>query len=238
MKRTSRWFIGMGILFLLISVPGLRAQEKTQGLGGGYFLVGENWTSLSDLNAALAKAGYGRFSENGVAFGGGGFGIRGRLLLGGMGAGSSNGSMTANGNKVELSGGFGLFDMGYVLFSGSAWRVYPMIGIGGGGFTLKIYSQEKPAGFQELLKNPCGELQLTSGNVLLNFGVGFHALLGKKERKNEEGIGGFLIGVRLGYLLSVYTSGWDAARGSVPDGPSAPFTGPYVYLTLGGGGGQ
>ena len=237
MKRKSYLPVLMAVFLWLGVSAGLLAKDGP-GFGGGYFSVGENWNSLSNLNASLTAAGYTSVPENGLAFGGGGFGINNRFLFGGMGAGISFGSTKANGNEVKLQGGFGLFDVGYVLFSSSNLRVYPLVGIGGGGFTLKILKQGSPSPFGELLKKPAGAVQLTSGDFLLNLGIGFHTLLFKKEKKNNQGYGGFLLGVRAGYLISIVHGKFGLEDAEVPNAPKSPFTGPYIYLTLGGGGSQ
>ncbi len=233
MRRTGIGIVVVAFLLGTVLTAGVRAKGNQPQGGGGYFSLGENWVSLSNLNTILARACYSKLRSNGLAFGGGGFAVKRRWLWGGMGAGFNNGSTTANGNKVAFGGGYGLFDLGYMILNTPKMALYPMIGIGGGGLTLKITRQSGPKELSDLLKNPEGEVQITSGDFLLNVGFGFHFLLAKKEKRGK-GTGGLLVGARAGYLVSLIHGNWRMEQGDVPGAPKSPFTGPYVYITIGG----
>ncbi len=236
MKGQKAWAIWLVALLFLVLVSNLSAEEKHGGFGAGYFSFGPNWIQISKLNAVLTSAGYSPLTSHVVALGGGGFGGKKRLIWGGEGFGFSSGSVTAHSNEIRLGGGYGLFNLGYLLYKRPRLGLYPLLGFGGGGFSLQIASQNKPASFEALLQKPEGNLQLTSGEFLLNVGVGFYTLLATPKRPDR--IGGFLLGIRVGYLISAFRSNWTAGNEEIPNSPEAPFAGPYIHFMIGGGGGK
>ena len=97
----------------------------------------------------------------------GGYGYRAvdRLLLGGEGAG-----VFGRGAR----GGFGLFTVGYALWSRPKWQVYPFWGFGGGSFTVGDRSP--------------------GGGFLLGVGLGADVMATREPN-------GYTVGARAGYLF-------------------------------------
>jgi len=238
MKRIHA-FWSIFVLFLfssLILLPGYSKAEKPQKGGGlGYFMIGAATVDLSDLNAALRTAGYPKLSNRFLSMGGGGLAFINKLIIGGEGSGLNENSVTANGNKLSFQGGYGMFQMGYLLFKTKQVNVYPLLGIGGGGLELKIAQQNQSVDFGKILKNPTGCAQFSSGAFLVNLGLGGHYFLGSKGNKKSEA-SGFFVGFRLGYLLALTSKNWDLENGTVLNAPKTAFSGPYFQLTIGGGG--
>jgi len=87
-------------------------------------------------------------------FGGAGFALINRVVIGGSGWGSSQtvGSDSLRAT-VEIAGGE--FDLGYQVFSMKHLLVAPVLGIGGGGYTIELQKlSEGPLSFGQLLQNP------------------------------------------------------------------------------------
>jgi hypothetical protein len=53
---------------------------------------------------------------------------------------------------------------------------------------------------------------------------------------NENASGGFLLGVRAGYLLEFNKDSWYLDEQQLGGGPEAGLSGPFIRLTFGGGG--
>jgi hypothetical protein len=87
-------------------------------------------------------------------FGGAGFALIDRVVIGGSGWGSSQtvGSDSLRAT-VQIAGGE--FDLGYQVFSMKHLLIAPVLGIGGGGYTIELQQLSgMPLTFNELLKNP------------------------------------------------------------------------------------
>jgi hypothetical protein len=110
---------------------------------------------FSGLDDALATGGITqKLGSMQWGFGGGGFAIIDRVVIGGSGWGSSQtvGSDSLRAT-VEISGGE--FDLGYQLFSLKRLLVAPILGIGGSGYTIELQKlSDAPLTFGQLLENP------------------------------------------------------------------------------------
>jgi len=220
----------------LIYAQGTEAKEadtkKVKGGGGGGFMVGVSQFDLNTLNDKLKAKGFEDLGDNQIFFGGGGYGIiNGKILLGGEGGGFSK-DVASSTQKASLSGGYGFFDIGYVIFSKSGFNLFPLLGIGGGGFSLRIVERAPSPTFDEILDNPKREANISTGSFLFNFALGLDYLLALGEDK--EGRGGLLLGIRAGYIFDPTKADWKMTDQDVLKGPDIRFTGPYVHLVLGG----
>ncbi len=87
-------------------------------------------------------------------FGGAGFALIDRIVIGGSGWGSSQtvGSDSLRAT-VQIAGGE--FDLGYQVFSMKHLLIAPVLGIGGGGYTVELQKlSDAPVTFGQLLENP------------------------------------------------------------------------------------
>lgn len=165
MNGRSKAFFAIGLiaaLFVLGSpvygqVQGSKADEK---FGVGYFSGGVGWMLESGDSSMVYSAG------------GGGHSITNRWILGGEGH-SCFGS--------DNAGGYGFFNLGYLLLREDFILVYPLIGLGGGAMTSAIGSE-------------------VSKCALLNPAVCADFLIPVKNRS------GILLGLRGGYTFTVYSN--------------------------------
>ena len=137
-------------------------------------------------------------------------------------------------HTTRIGVGYGLFDLGYIVYSSKDVRVYPLIGLGGGGLSLRIVEEETSLSFDEVLDNPRRSAELVTGGFLVNLALGVDYLLQLNE--DERGRGGLVFGLRAGYTLSPVKGDWNLDEVAISGGPDMGITGMYVRLMIGGGG--
>ncbi len=215
---------------------GAGARER-RGEGHGYFYAGTSFLELDKLNDALTAQGYPSFSTQLFSMGGGGHAFIGRIVLGGQGhalfSKSKDVVIGSTPYKTSLSAGIGMFDLGYVVTPPGRLKVFPMVGIGGGGMEMTIVEKQPPA-FEEILKNPARGANLSMGIFLLNFALGLDYLV--VTGRDKGGMGGLVLGLEVGYTFTPFFAAWSADEIEITGGPDTGVTGPYVRLKIGGGG--
>lgn len=220
-------------MMCLFSVSIAQAQGK-EGAGMGYFMYGGSKIGINTLNASLEDKGYAKLSDNFISTGGGGQGIIGKLIIGGEGHGLGGKQTTSGSYKSSLSAGYGFFNLGYLIYSTGHLNVYPLLGLGAGGITLKILETGTAPSFDDILDDPKRGVELSTGGFLLNLALGteYFLILGRDER----GEGGLVFGLRIGYTLAPFKRDWEMDGEYISDGPKMGITGPYIRLMIGGGG--
>ncbi|PIP13880.1 MAG: hypothetical protein COT45_01025 [bacterium (Candidatus Stahlbacteria) CG08_land_8_20_14_0_20_40_26] len=209
-------------------------EGAVKGGGGGGFMFGMNRLNLAELSTKLEAKGFEALEKNNISFGGGGYGIIGeKILLGGEGHGSQQ-AIFSDTLKASVSAGYGFFDVGYVLLSKKSFRLFPIVGLGGGGIDLRILERGVTPTFDEILDNPGREANISTGSILLQFGAGLDYFL--KLGEDEKGEGGLLFGIRAGYTYAPTQADWKMGDMDVLGGPDIGVTGPYIHLIFGGAG--
>lgn len=132
---------------------------KYNGGGGGFMVVATYVSGVDSINSRLNSLGYSdRISEVLFGFGGMGYGIFDKVLLGGYGVSLVPSSVEGkfNGTNVvgNFTGGFGMFEVGYSIFKTKNLEVIPVVNVGGGGFSMKFYSKVDPQEFNNLATSP------------------------------------------------------------------------------------
>ena len=237
-NQIKLFFIGLFVSVLtLYSISFAQGKAGKSGGGMGYFAVGMNLFNLNTLNSRLTEHGYPEFSGHLLSIGGGGHAIVGKLVIGGEGQGLSGEEKSVRVNsqpfKSSLSGGFGLFDLGYLVYSKNGLNLYPLLGIGGGGITLKIAEDSSPS-FDDVLSHPNRSVELIYGGFVFNLSLGVDYFI--KMAQEEEGFGGFVLGLRAGYMLTPFTHNWKMDEHDIGSGPDVGLNGFFIRMTLGGGG--
>lgn len=206
--------------------------------GKGFFSLGWQRLDLGDLNPRLQAAGYPSFSEDFLALGGSGYTVRQRVIIGGEGHGLLGpAEITADGEfRTRISGGYGMFNLGYALVSGPRAALFPAVGVGAGGVVLEILDRAAPS-FDDLLLNPGRGVRITTGGLLLDTSAGLTYRLTERTTRRRGGTGGLAVGVRAGYTFAPFTTQWRTDLGNdVAGGPDVPIQGAYVRVMLGGWG--
>jgi hypothetical protein len=244
MMQTSRMhvrvFLASVLLLGLGAVATVHAQtspedpasdEVTEFEGAGFFAIGTHFTDLGPLNSQLSSAGYPTFASETVSIGGGGYGVTNRILLGGEGHGLITADRGLSGRNVSVGGGYGLFTLGYLFRPNPSTRVFPQLGLGGGGLRLEIGSAGDASEFDDVLNNPNRRATVGRASLLVRLGAGL-----EYEFSEPDEDGGFRLGLRAGYMLSPLNSDWQLDETTLSGGPDATMQGPFIHLTIGGGG--
>jgi hypothetical protein len=223
----------ISVFFFVLLVPHtlLQAFEIREG-GAGGFMLGVQWLDLSELNSELRANGFKSFNAYDFSYGGAGYGIIGnRLLIGGEGHGFSQ--EKSNSTYLQsLSGGFGFFDVGYIVVQRWGFQLYPMIGIGGGGLSMRL-TERAVLDFDDIVTDPKREALLSVGSFMLQGAVGLDYML-KLGVMPEMSEGGMLFGIRVGYTYSVTKTDWDMGDINISGGPDIGISGFYIRFIVGG----
>ncbi|HET8964324.1 MAG TPA: hypothetical protein VFM99_10515, partial [Chitinophagales bacterium] len=127
-------------LIVCIIVAGIatQAQKVSYASGGyGYFFTGPTYfnnTVIQDHLQSFSVLGNdGQINSVAMMFGGEGFGINGRLLIGGGGYGIGPFTSSTTKGKAEMFGGGGYFKFGYIIAPGRNAFLSTNLGIGYAG---------------------------------------------------------------------------------------------------------
>ncbi len=215
---------------LLISTPVI-----AQTGGSGFFSLGTIDLNLDDLNRRLVAADLPAAESSALTFGGGGWNERGRLRLGGQGHGFLNSEETTEDGRtgVRLSGGYGIFSLGWEVYRGSRVTLFPVGGIGGGGYSLHIGTRES-ALFDDILEDPRRSSTLSAGGILTSAGIRGEIALGERSARGRPRPGPIL-GVEATALRGIGNWSWSSQWGAATRGPDVAFDGVHLRVTFGGG---
>lgn len=222
-------------LVFFISIGDVASEEAdSTKVFRGYGMIGGTAFDIDPLNSRLKTKGYTEFSDEFFSIGGGCFrkasrrvlvGVEGHLL-----AGEEKSSViSSKGYSSSAIGGYGFLNTGYLMVENDFLDLYPVLGIGIGGIHIKIGQSS----FDDILDNPQGAANLSTFSFLLNFALGADYKI--KLRENGTGESFLVIGLRGGYALSLYDSGWFMDEFSLAGDPEGGISGPYLRLTIGGG---
>ena len=209
------------LLVALLAATAVAAPAVNGGFGCFGPTVGV--VNFSGLNDALAIGGSAnKLGSMQWGFGGAGFAIVNQVVIGGSGWGSSQtvGSSDLRAT-VEIAGGE--FDLGYQVFSIEHLLIAPVLGIGGGGYTIELQKlSEAPLTFGELLANPgrTSEVSFTGLNLspqlMVTVPITFVGLQ-----------------LRGGYCYTPTTPEWGLRGGStLSSGPAVSKGMPFVTLNV------
>jgi hypothetical protein len=194
---------------------------------GGYGCFGPTVgiVNFDGLNTALSGGGITqKLASMQWGFGGAGFALIDRVVIGGCGWGGSQ-TIGSNANDlratVEISGGE--FDLGYQLITLKNLLVAPMLGIGGGGYTIELQKLSgMPPTFDSLLRNPGYTSKVSfsgltlSPQLMVTVPVAFTGLQ-----------------LRGGYCYTPVNPQWELEGGSkLAQGPSINKGMPFVTLNV------
>ena len=217
----------------LLNVPAQAEPSLNLDVWNGakiYYQPGFSFFDTNALNQAIAPAGYGNYSGTFLSQGGGFQIVLDRIILGGS-TFSQSGFRTASsqGQTIGVSSGYGLLNLGYVLWQEKNFSLYPILGIGSG--SSKISSSESLA--KLFTFNSTTEVnELSSSQIIMDLGLGADYLL--DFNGDPAHASGLLVGLKLGYVFVPSPPQWE--MGGKPFGGSIPnlnSQGPYLSISLG-----
>jgi hypothetical protein len=199
----------------------------------GYFTIGGVDLDLAALNESLARRYFEELDGTMLSLGGGGHVFLGHWLLGfeGFGLVPRAADTAARDWRARLTGGAALLNVGYAVARTGGTSVYPMVGLGGGGWMLELTQRAAPT-FDDIIANPARGSSLTQMAMLVQpaLGVDHFVAVGAPGLR-----GGLILGLRAGYTFSPFTSDWFLDTIPLPGGPGQGMEGPFVRFVIGGG---
>lgn len=240
----TRWLTTMVVCATALAAAPAAAQPAPSGSvseGRGYLSIGWGTLDLAALNTSLTDRGYPSFPERRLTIGAGGHGIRGRWILGGEGHAfvgkTTDAIRTGQNYETALNGGYGFFNVGYLAMQRGHLHAYPFAGIGGAGAQLRIRESSAPT-FDDVLRDPGRSASLTTGGLVLQFGIAVDQLfvLQSRESAAQSSQAGLVFGLRLGYAFMPAQSAWRQNSTRVASGPDVGIDGPYIRFVVGAGG--
>lgn len=232
-----------GIWAMALGVGAAKATEAQTrcllGPGAEFVAAGVSRLATGGLDDRLAARGYPTFGRTALAVSVGGY----RILPGGVTHGAEwhgviQGSEVYQGRTVGLGGGYGTIAVGYAVQLSTRMRVYPRLGLGGGGLGMWIERPTPIVGFDDVLDDPDRhhdalpdpdqQTVLSHSSMVVDLGAGAELLLARRGR-------GPLIGVRLGDLAMPFATEWRLRQQRVTGGPAATRAGPYLRVVVGTG---
>jgi hypothetical protein len=205
-------------------------------MGGGGFTVGYGNMNISELQTFVPGSVPG-FSNDQILLGGMGHGFIGRLVIGGGGSGITGNHFATDSLRGSVSGGYGTFDVGYAIVNKNKLKFFPMLGIGGGGYGVSI-TKTGTLNVMNVIDEPGRKIDISNGGIVADFSLNLYTIPALVYDKTENSYGGFMIGLKVGYLYSVPTSNWSYSGGDITGGPTFGLNMPYFKLVLGGFGFQ
>lgn len=213
--------------------------DEGKGEGYGAFSTGLNLIDAGGLNrsAAFHKM---EFRDQQWALGGLGFGVVGPgVILGGEGYGFSQ-ETSSDTMTGTISGGYGFFNVGYQILRSRDFFAYPFLGIGGGGYTLRLVHDTDERDAETLIKKADRMVEIDRGGFLLElgFGLGYLIDLATPQPGAESAErGGIFLGLRAGYIFDPGSPNWKFEDTKLRGGPDLKSNAFFVTLQIGGGGG-
>jgi hypothetical protein len=220
---------------MLSLVFAMKAQEESSTVrkaGGGGFTIGYGNFDVSKLHAFVPDA-ITKFSNNQLMLGGTGHGFIGKFVTGMSGSAVLGDAITSNNLKIKLSGGLGTLDFGYLVLDKEKVKIFPLLGVGGGGYGVSI-AKNQDISTDNIVTDPGREINLSKGGFLMDASINLNFIPILQYDEKEKTYGGFMTGLRVGYVYGLPSSNWSFAGGDISNGPNFGINMFYVKLVIGG----
>jgi hypothetical protein len=214
--------------------------DEAPGINGGFgsFHIGYGYAPFGDLETMMPDEFRQDLSPHMLLLGGGGSAIINNWVIGGEGFSFMTPTVESNDLKASINGGMGFFNLGYVLYGNNGILLQPFLGIGGGGGSL-TYALDEDLDVQDV-QNSFTQTEVEWGGFLGQVGLSAQYVFPSEaeEDRDEPGSerGGFVLGLRAGYILSPPSDRFEYFGGDIDGGPDYFFNGGFFRLTLGFGG--
>lgn len=142
--------------FLLVLILLTLVSARTTAGGYGAFGPCIALLNYEKINNTFQRYGFTSLSNRHWLFGGGGYALTNRVLIGGAGWGGTQSVVSESLNVLcQVNYGGGEFRTGYVIFDFRHLLVAPGLGIGGGGYSISLSPENRTVpSFDTLLTNP------------------------------------------------------------------------------------
>jgi hypothetical protein len=232
--KLAAWLPMLALLFAFSSLQAQDDERKAKVSGGyGYFTPGIVSLDMVPLNAYLTPNGFSETSDLNFTLGGGGFIIVRNFILGGEGHSVISQELASPDQNVNLQGGWGQFNIGYVALSRRGFLLYPKLGIGGYNHQMTIRSAGATPSVDDVFSDgDYSGTELIRQGLLLSGAVGMQFMPGFDESAGS----GLTFGLEVGYNYAATENAWTAYETALAGGPAMNMTGIFARLQIGFGG--
>lgn len=211
------------LILALSSFMAVNGQTKTKKrVGGfGYFNSGYMYAGTTGVNALLTNNP--NIPVHNALFGGGGFLLLNRLVLGGNGFGAFGENIPGDidGEQLALLHGGGGFEVGLEWLNKKTAFLISTFHIGGTGHTL-----------ERIKGNDMSQVEYLAGGAHFGFNSMFIHLL---QSKKDDDAGGFALGLKMMVLFKFNDNEWKKEDQTSTGTQYKPLMF-HIGLTIGGGG--
>jgi hypothetical protein len=232
MSRALILALLIGCLVNILSGQDSTSKKKKFGMGCGGVELGYGQMDISKLQI-FTPEGTDALSRRQLIIGGTGHAIIDKLVIGGTGFTVIGDEIKTDSNRTSLSGGMGTFDFGYLIYNSSNLKIYPMVGLGGGGYGL-LSTTTKNINANQISRNSGREISISHGSFIIDFSLNFNLMPAPQFNKEENSYGGFMTGLKLGYTYSLPNNDWRYSGGYISGGPKFGVNLFYLKLIIGG----
>jgi hypothetical protein len=220
------------VILLLLSAGFSYSQEESHGMGGGGFIAGYANFDASPLHAFVTDE-IGSFTNHHLVMGGTGFGINGKLVIGGTGYAIMGGEIITETLRINLNGGFGTFDLGYLMINEEQVKLFPKIGIGAGSYGLDI-TNTGTISSDDIAADPGQAISIGRPYFVGDFSLNLIFLPLVAYDPSENTHGGLMSGLQIGVTGGIPTEGWSYQGGAINGGPEMDMFVLYARIVIGG----
>lgn len=236
MKKIISVLLGLFISIIIVKGQNSSDSSTSMKMGGGGFTIGYGYMDVSKLQIFLPE-NFPKLRNDHLVIGGTGHGIINNFVMGGSGFGMIGDLIVSDSINASVGGGMGTFDFGYLILNKNKVKIFPLIGIGGEGYGVKI-SNHKNVSVENLSKNPGQEINISKGGFVADLSLNINLIPAMEYNENKKSYGGFMTGIKVGYVYSLPTSNWHFSGGSISGAPNFGLSMAYVKLIIGGFGSQ
>ncbi len=225
-------FLSMMALTALSQDNGEKDNKGGYSGGTGFFSIGYGNHPTGKLENFLPQGSPG-LSVHHLSTGGGGYFMINDLIIGGSGNGIKGESISTDSFEANTIGGTGFFNIGYRVASSKKLNFFPLLGIGGGGLGIEI-NETEALNPDDIRNNPGRTIEIDQSGLLFDFSLNMEWYpLGTG---NENGYGGLLTGLKVGYVYQPFETEWEYDGNDINNPPDYNFSGVYARLVIGFGG--
>lgn len=217
----------------LVSAVAAQEIRQVKSTGEGGFTIGYGNMDVSGLRAFIPSGDGSLITGNQSLVGGTGHGIIDRMVIGGTGYGILGDELSSDSFSIDLGGAAGTFDFGYLVLDRNNIKVFPMLGVGGGSYGVKI-AQRRNISASQAAADPGREISMNNGSFIFDLSLNLRTIPFVEYHAKDDSYGGFMTGLSVGYLFSTASANWSFTGGEITGGPRFGINMLYVKLVLGG----
>jgi hypothetical protein len=218
--------------------PPAPTDGATPKLGGISFLVGAALLDMGPINDHLAanRTAFPKDLPSAYpVFGGQGYGLFSRFLIGGSGAAIFSRTVdAASERKIAASGGWGTFDFGYQVLRVNGFMIAPVLSVGGYGMAVTV-AQKGKVDFDDALTTNRSSTMSNDG-VLTGISLIANTVVLGRGAQVPGARTGWTLGLRIGALYGIPIRGFRSNGSEVIGDPTYGLRGGYAALSIGLGG--